>query len=791
VRTLRFPFLVTLLVAGWALPVQALTAEVSTRSPSLMGSAFTFRAVVADAVGAAEYRWNLGDGTRTDFEVGRSEIEHTYSQPGHYAIQVTVRDQAGFTSVAFFHTVHFPLTPRKPSGSAPIVYDEARKRVYNVNQDNDSISAIDPEALVKVGELPVYQRPEALALAPDGKLWVMHRDDYAVAIVDPERFVIERGFRLPYASQPMGLAMSPMGDAAYVTLMATGKLLKLSAVTGEILGELDVGFRPRGVSVSHDGKDVYVTRFISADTHGEITQVDGPTLKIVRRIELAADTTTLDTDQQGRGLPNFVFSIGISPDGRQGWAPAKKDDVFRGTFRDAQPLTQDNIVRPMAAIIDLLQGAEELGKRIDFDDRNLPSHVEFSPLGDYAFVTFTGINRVEVRDAYTRALVTALQDAGLGPRASVLGPRNRMFVQGSLTRNVVVYDVATILDSSDPRSIKLTDIRTVDQEKLAPDVLRGKQVFYDSEDKRMSVQGYISCASCHFEGFEDGRVWDLTDQGEGLRNTTSLLGRRGMGQGRVHWSGNFDEIQDFENPIRALFNGLGFLADDVFAKVSDPLGAPKKGLNSDLDALAAFVTTLDHVNPSPYRNADGTMTAEAEAGKALFGQLGCNVCHVGADFTDSARDMLHDVGTIKPSSGSRAHAPLLGIDTPTLLGVWETPPYLHDGSAATLRDVLTTANPRDEHGFVSSLTPDRVNELVAYLLQVDNELPPRRLPFESTGPVDGAANAAGPLQPAAGGCACATRESRKPPKLGGLFGLAALILLWCGRRAGTPRSYRP
>src|SRR5262249_9347056 len=156
-----------------------------------------------------------------------------------------------------------------------------------------------------------------------------------------------------------------------------------------------------------------------------------------------------------------------------------------------------------------------------------------------------------------------------------------------------------------------------------------------------------------------------------------------------------------------LFNGLGFMTDDAFAKgtVSDPLGDPKKGLSAELDALAAFATSLDHVDPSPYRNADGTLTDDARAGKALFGKLGCDFCHVGADFTDSGGGMPHNAGTIKPSWGQRSHAPLSGIGTPTLLGIWETPPYLHDGSAPTLRDVLTTSNRRDEHGFVSSLMP--------------------------------------------------------------------------------------
>ena len=68
-----------------------------------------------------------------------------------------------------------------------------------------------------------------------------------------------------------------------------------------------------------------------------------------------------------------------------------------------------------------------------------------------------------------------------------------------------------------------------------------KQIFYDG--RAMSQDGYISCASCHLGGDHDGRTWDFSDRGEGLRNTVDLRGRAGTAHGPVHWSGNFDEIQ--------------------------------------------------------------------------------------------------------------------------------------------------------------------------------------------------------------------------------------------------------
>jgi hypothetical protein len=488
-----------------------------------------------------------------------------------------------------------------------------------------------------------------------------------------------------------------------------------------------------------------VTRFVSPLTGGEVVQVDAAAMTVKNRYVLTPDTTTLDTDQKGRGLPNFLFSASFSPDGHEAWISGKKDNIFRGLARDGVKLSQDNTVRPMVSVLDLAQTTESQAARIDLDDRDLPTFTEFSPLGDYAFVTVTGSNLIEVRDAFTKGFVTALTGAGLAPRGTVLGPKNQLFVQGSMERSVVVYDVSTVLDSSDIRSIKVKDIPVVETEKLAPDVLLGKQVFSNSADGRMTIQGYLTCITCHFDGADDGQVYDFTSRNEGLRNTISLKGHRGTGQGNLLWSGAFDEVQDFEAEIRDLFLGHGFIADDALAQGThaQALGDPKAGLSKELDGVAAYLGSLDHADPSPFKNPDGSMTADALAGKALFGKLGCDFCHAGKDFTDSARGRLHDVGTLKSTSGMRDGQPLVGLDTPSLLGIWETAPYLHDGSAATLRDVLTTANPNDQHGFTSSLAPAEVDQLVAYLQQLDGDPKLPRLPFEPPEPEGGAGGAGG------------------------------------------------
>ena len=733
-RLLRVARAVTVLL-GLAVssPALAVTLTISHSGPSLVGEAHTFSASAPDAKGAVVYEWQFGE--TENVQPGADQVAHTFTAPGLYGIQVTATDSTGDSQSLFFrHLVAYPLTPKRPTSATSIVYDGVRNRVFSVNQDNDTVTVIDPEGLVKVGEVDVYRKPESLALTPAGKLWVVHQEDYAVAVVDPDRLTVERGFRLPYASQPVGIAMSPTGEAAYITLMAVGKLLKLDPTNGQILAEVDVGPKPRGLAVSADGKDVYVTRFISPDNGGEVVKVDALTMTVATRILLKLDTDSVDGDQKARGVPNFLFSITLTPDGRQAWIPGKKDNILRGKLRDGQDLTHDTIVRPLTAVIDV-QGAQELyEKRIDLDNRSMPMHVEFSPYGNFAIMTLGFSNRIEVRDVNRPTQVfSAIANAGAFPQASVLAPNGRLFVQGSLSRDISVYDLKPMLNQFDGATPSLlAKISAVGNEKMNPQVLAGKKVFHDASDDRMDNEGYISCGSCHFEGMDDGRVYDFSNRGEGLRNTVTLLGRKGTSQGRLNWAGTLDEVQDFEHQIRDMFKGRGFIPDDVFhaANRDQPLGASKASLSPELDAMAAYVSSLDHVNPSPFRNADGTLTSDALAGKLTFERLGCDSCHAGSELTDSARNLLHDVGTITALSGKRAGEALLGFDTPTLLGVWETAPYLHDGSAPTLRDVLTTNNREDLHGYVSSLSAHEVDELVAYLQQIDGDTPVRHLPFD-------------------------------------------------------------
>ncbi len=57
-------------------------------------------------------------------------------------------------------------------------------------------------------------------------------------------------------------------------------------------------------------------------------------------------------------------------------------------------------------------------------------------------------------------------------------------------------------------------------------------------------------------------------------------------------------------------------------------------------------------------------------------------------------------------------------DPPTLINVWRTAPYLYDGRAVTMREVLTTENRQDRHGTTSTLTPQQIDDLAEYALSL-------------------------------------------------------------------------
>ncbi len=279
-------------------------------------------------------------------------------------------------------------------------------------------------------------------------------------------------------------------------------------------------------------------------------------------------------------------------------------------------------------------------------------------------------------------LLKQIELPGQGPRGISLSPDGKTVAVGAYFAGEVYF-----IDTAG-NTLKSTAKLGIQPEESQ--VRRGERIFYDGST---TTQKWLSCASCHPEGRADGLNWDMPNDGIGnTKNTKSML--YVFDTPPAMWRGIRDDAH------------VGIKAGFKYIKFKEPT-------QQELDDVTAYVKSLSS-EPNPHSNEDGTMTAAATAGKAIFesSETKCSYCHSGPLYTDLK---AHDVGTkdILDSDGL--------YYTPLLKEMWRTAPYLHDGSAATLRDVLTTKNVGDKHGKTSQLTDEQITQLEAYMLEIDSK----------------------------------------------------------------------
>ncbi len=656
---------------------------------------------------ADSYEFFWGDGSSDT--VPAAEACHRWTVPGSYAIGV----RAGARSATRSITAVLRPAEQAPTRSSPIAYDAARDRIWAVTTDADQVVVVDATTRTRAALLETCDGPRTVAVRAD-EVAVICEDEDVVRRFDAVTFERRGDVVLPPGSRAYGLVANPDGSAYAASLRDAGRVVFfLDEITDEVAVD-----DPRALAWSDAGV-LLVTRWRAQQNGASVYVLDVSGDPVLSREVLLPRQEGLDSDTDNSGVPSFLDAMAFTPDGFRVALGALKANVVTGLHRTGTELTSQTTAR--AVFVELLPGDRldyEESSRFSFDDLDYASAIVSSAIGDRLYLSMMGAQRVVVLEAYTFDIVGSIANVGQGVRGLALDGGGHLWVHADLSRALHVYDVSEL--SAEP--VRLASIATVDDEPLSPEVLQGKRLFHASADPRISRTSYLSCASCHLDAQSDGLTWDFTQRGEGLRNTVALRGRGGVAHGPVHWTGNFDEVQDFENDIRAGQGGTGLLSDADFTATMHPLGAPKAGRSADLDALAAYVSSLTTFGRSPVRGEDGFDVRRARGGE-VFTAAGCADCHSGSRYTDSALDVRHDVGTAGLGSGARLGGALDGFDTPTLRGLWSSAPYLHDGSAATLRHVLTTRNAGDAHGSTSALTEPDLAALETFLLSLDDEAP--------------------------------------------------------------------
>lgn len=570
--------------------------------------------------------------------------------------------------------------------------------------------------------------PTAIAATKKGdRLYLACGTANQVQVFDTAAKRITRTISLPGAAS--GLVLSAAEDLLYVTTPAAKSSVRVvDSASGRIVASIPAGHTALAPVLSPDGATLYVlNRFnddlsvINVATRKETARIhttrepsdagitpDGKHLLVANSLPVgradippvAAEVTIIDTAARAASariaLPNGSTSLRglrISPDGRYACVTHVLSRYFVPSTQIERGWIQTNAI----TLIDVARRSRIATVLLDEVDRGAanPWGVAWTADGATLLVTLAGTHEVSAI-AFPALLekLSSAQGEPSGDLSFLAGIRKRIPLHGNGPRAIAIAGsrayvasyFSDTLESIDASGVSLLAARL--SASQTPDQIRqGERLFNDGA---ISFQGWLSCNSCHSpDARVDGLNWDLLNDGIGNpKNAKSLLLAHRTPPAMSHGIRETAEI--------AVRSGIRHI---LFTQRPE----------EDAAAIDAFLKSLKPL-PSPLL-VNGNLSPSALRGRKFFraGKTGCARCHPAGLFTDLK---TYDVGT-------RAKTDTSGdFDTPTLVEVWRTAPYLHDGSAATMRDVVTTSNRNDKHGVTSHLKPAEIDDLVAYLLSL-------------------------------------------------------------------------
>jgi len=363
------------------------------------------------------------------------------------------------------------------------------------------------------------------------------------------------------------------------------------------------------------------------------------------------DALVVDTDDSVG-----THALAVAPDPR-----ADRFDVPLGIAHRERPMDGSDGAPIEASLVTRFDGIDPRS----FSDLAIdqPADVVHHPSRGLVFVVATGTNSVSLI-ATERPAVLRTMVVGTAPRAVAIDASGtRLYVLSAGDFTVRELDVDGVW-------ISLRRTRAYADDPLPVADRLGRQLFYDTS--AFGPWPRLACASCHVLGGSDGIAWRVH---QGARQTPLLAGRM-QGTAPYGWDGQSATLAD---AVREAITARGADADAV------PVSA--------VDALARYLATWLTPPPRPALDNDRWLRTR---GAGLFVSVGCAGCHSGPTFSD---ERLWDVGTGRTR-----------INTPSLLDVFASAPYFHDGSAPTLAQVLRQPG----HGPAQLARADEV-ALIAYL----------------------------------------------------------------------------
>ena len=556
----------------------------------------------------------------------------------------------------------------------------------------------------------------SIALTEKGEILLSQKGKNQIDILSPDGKNLLRSFTVNEA--PTGVCTD--GDKVYITTFETkGMLHILNLPSGAIEAGIPVGSGACSPVFNRDKQKIYVCNQFA----GTVSEVDLKQQKVVRTVKVLREPKTAVLSKDGNYLyvanflpnqradvdvvascvsiietknftkvkdirlangSNALRDMCITPDGKYIYVT---HNLGRFTVPTSQ-LQQGWMNTSAFSIIDtekqtflgvVLVDEPERGAAGVWGIRCDEKHIYVSHSGTHdisiinhpamleKFLAYPDKEQLDYDLRFLYGLRKRLPLEGNGPRSIYLNG-DKLFVPTYFSDILNIID----LSSDELASIELNPDRKETKEQL------GEKYFNDATK---CFQNWQSCNGCHpGDARMDGLNWDLMNDGIGNpKNCKSLLYSHATPPNMISGIRERAEIA-----VRAGFKFIQFFDVD----------------EETADCVDTYLKALRPV-PSPYL-VDGKLSQKAEEGRKIFNVLKCDVCHSGPYFTDMR---MHRIGeNIEFEKG---------WDTPTLIEVWRTAPYLFDGSATTLDEVFT----KYKHGINKNIkvTSKEIESLVEYV----------------------------------------------------------------------------
>ena len=595
--------------------------------------------------------------------------------------------------------------------------------LFVANTDHGSIAAVDP----KTGHrrtLRVGEEPSRLARHGD-ELYVTLRGERAVAIVDVSQGKLQKLGQHQVGAEPFGIVATD--SSLYVASSMSGRVDELDRQTGTVTRSWTIANEPRWLAMHPGGNHLYVGSVFGGQwSHIDLASGDVSTHGLVEIMNPLRSREPVEPPSSGALAARITGDLAFTPDGTL-LIPALYidnqtviiDEGGNGNDEIPGPGGYGNRFTPVVVAMTTTEaGAPQQEQQIPmaaiaFSDNGpllgYPSSVTATADGQLALATIEGQDAVvAIRIAplpasQTRwsspAFVAAVGlGADAGPRAVLFDREGNAYAHSFFDNALTELNVAAASEgvgvmrqglsapeapNADSPGLRvpggefIASLRTIEvaQRILPSEAEHGRRLFMASNNSKVSGNGNgVSCGTCHFDGRTDGLTWNFS---RGPRQTPSLAGNVSASE-PVGWQGDRATVaEDAMLTSQGLMGGAGLTVEDTLA----------------IQSFVNFTRDIDNPN-------DANDPA-VRRGQAIFqrADVGCASCHSGVNYGNTFTVGIFELtaAKIRPLNGIVASAP-----------------YFHDGSAATLRDVLERS--RDgSMGDTSSLTTHQMDDLEAFL----------------------------------------------------------------------------